>query len=62
MRPLLAHCPLGLDRLYARVGRRAEARAELSAAVELYCAMEMTFWLPQAQAALTEVERHDHVC
>jgi hypothetical protein len=24
--------------------------------------MEMTFWLPQAQAALTDVERHDHVC
>jgi tetratricopeptide (TPR) repeat protein len=48
MRPLLAHCHLGLGQLYAKHGRRAEARAELSAAVELYRSMEMTFWLPQA--------------
>ena len=55
MRPLVAHCHLGLGKLYAKLGRRAEARAELSAAVELYRAMEMTFWLPQAEAALAEV-------
>ena len=42
MRPLVAHCHLGLGTLYATIGRRAEARAELSAAVELYRAMEMT--------------------
>jgi hypothetical protein len=57
MRPLQAHCHLGLGRLYATIGRRAEARAELSAAVKLYRAMEMTFWLPQAEAALAQVER-----
>jgi hypothetical protein len=28
---------------------------ELSAAIDLYCAMEMTFWLPQAEAALARV-------
>jgi len=56
MRPLLAHCHLGLGTLYATTGRRAEARAELSAAVELYRAMEMTLWLPQAEAALAQVE------
>ena len=55
MRPLVAHCHLGLGKLYAKRGRRAEARADLSAAVELYRAMEMTFWLPQADAALAEV-------
>jgi tetratricopeptide (TPR) repeat protein len=55
MRPLVAHCHLGLGKLYAKLGRRAEARAELSAAVELYRAMKMTFWLPQAEAALAEV-------
>jgi tetratricopeptide (TPR) repeat protein len=56
MRPLQAHCHLGLGTLYATIGRGAEARAELSAAVELYRAMEMTFWLPQAEAALAGVE------
>ena len=34
----------------------ANARAELSAAIELYHAMDMTFWLPQAEAALAEVQ------
>ena len=56
MRPLVAHCHLGLGELYATSGRRAEARAELSAAIELYRAMDMTFWLPQTEAALAQVE------
>jgi tetratricopeptide (TPR) repeat protein len=56
MRPLLAHCHLGLGQLYAKTGRGAEARAALSSAIELYRAMEMTFWLPQAETALAEVE------
>ncbi len=56
MRPLQAHCHLGIGTLYLKIGRHEEARTELSAALELYCAMEMTFWLPQAEAALAEVE------
>jgi tetratricopeptide (TPR) repeat protein len=56
MRPLVAHCHLGLGKLCATIRRRAEARAELRAAVELYRAMEMMWWLPQAEAALAEVE------
>ena len=56
MRPLQAHCHRGLGTLYATIGRCAEARAELSAAIELYCVMEMSFWLPQAEAALAQVE------
>jgi hypothetical protein len=54
MRPLQAHCHLGLGTLYAKVGRREQARAELSAAIKLYRAMDMTFWLPQAEAALAK--------
>ena len=50
MRPLQAHCHLGLGTLYTKMGRREQARAELSTAIELYRAMEMTFWLPQAEA------------
>ena len=54
MRPLVAHCHLGLGKLYATIGHRAEARAALSAAIELYRAMDMTFWLPQAEAVLAQ--------
>jgi tetratricopeptide (TPR) repeat protein len=56
MRPLQAHCHRGLGTLYARIGQREQARAELATAIELYRAMEMTFWLPQAEAALAQVE------
>ena len=33
-----------------------QARAELSTAIELYRAMDMTFWLPQTEAARAQVE------
>jgi len=56
MRPLQGHCRLGLGRLYAKIEQREQARAELSIAIELYRTMEMTFWLPQAEAALAQVE------
>ena len=55
MRPLQAHCRRGLGKLYATIGRRAEARTELSAAIELYRAMDMTFWLPQAEMMLAQL-------
>jgi tetratricopeptide (TPR) repeat protein len=55
MRPLQAHCHLGLGTLYAKAGQREQARAELSTAIEMYRAMEMTFWLPQVEAALAQV-------
>jgi class 3 adenylate cyclase/DNA-binding winged helix-turn-helix (wHTH) protein/tetratricopeptide (TPR) repeat protein len=54
MRPLVAHCHHGLGRLYSQTGRGEEARAELAAAIALYRAMDMTFWLPQAEAALSQ--------
>ena len=56
MRPLLAHCHLGLGTLYTKSGQREQARTELSAAIALYRAMDMTFWLPQAEAALVQVQ------
>ena len=56
MRPLQAHCHLGLGTLYAKIDRQEQARAELSVAIALYRAMDMTFWLPQAEAALAQVE------
>jgi hypothetical protein len=56
MRPLQAHCHRGLGTLYAAIGQQAHARRELSTAIELYRTMAMTFWLPQAEAALAQVE------
>jgi class 3 adenylate cyclase/tetratricopeptide (TPR) repeat protein len=56
MRPLQAHCHRGLGLLYIKIGRRQEARAALSTAMALYHSMEMTFWLPQTEAALAELE------
>jgi len=55
MRPLVAHCHFGLGTLYAISRRRTEACAELTAAIELYRAMEMTLWLPQAETVLAQV-------
>jgi tetratricopeptide (TPR) repeat protein len=52
MRPLAAHCHLGLGILYARTGHLEQARAELSAAMALYRAMDMTLWLSRAEAVL----------
>jgi DNA-binding NtrC family response regulator/tetratricopeptide (TPR) repeat protein len=55
MRPLMAHCHRGLGALYAQIGQQEQARAELTTAIDLYRAMEMTFWLPQAEAALAHI-------
>ena len=56
MRPLQAHCHRGLGTLYVTTGQVEQARIELSTAIEMYRAMAMTFWLPQAEAALVQVE------
>jgi tetratricopeptide (TPR) repeat protein len=56
MRPLMAHCHQGLGTLYAMTGQQEQARTELSTALEMYRAMDMTFWLPQTEAALAQVE------
>jgi hypothetical protein len=38
------------------MGRLAGTHTVLSAAIELHCDMDMTFWLPQTGAALAQVE------
>jgi hypothetical protein len=55
MRPLVAHCHLGLGTLYAKIGQREQARTELAPAIEFYRAMEMPFWLSRAEAVLAPV-------
>jgi tetratricopeptide (TPR) repeat protein len=56
MRPLQAHCHRGLGMLYGRTGQREQARTALLTAVELYRAMEMTFWLPETEVMLAQVD------
>jgi tetratricopeptide (TPR) repeat protein len=56
MRPLQAHCHRGLGTLYAMTGQREQVHGELSAALDLYHAMEMTFWLPETEAMLAQVD------
>jgi hypothetical protein len=50
MRPLVAHCHLGLGKLYRRTGKSAEAREHLTTATTMYREMDMQFWLAQAEA------------
>ena len=55
MRPLAAHCHLGLGTLYHQIGRDEQAQAELATAAEMYRTMEMTFWLARAEAELEQI-------
>jgi hypothetical protein len=42
--------------LYAAMGQQEQARAALSTAIAMYRSMDMTFWLPQTEAARAQVE------
>jgi class 3 adenylate cyclase/tetratricopeptide (TPR) repeat protein len=52
MRPLIAHCHLGLGKLYRRTGQREQAHEHLTTATTMYREMDMRFWLEQAEAEL----------
>ena len=55
MRPLIAHCHLGLGKLYRRTGEREQAREHLTTATTMYREMSMTYWLEQAGPELREL-------
>jgi len=55
MRPLVAHCRLGLGNLCRLTGDRAQAREHLAAASEMYDEMDMASWRSRAGAALRDV-------
>jgi tetratricopeptide (TPR) repeat protein len=55
MYPLMAHCHLGLGRLYQRTGNREQARKHLTTATSMYREMDMRFYLEQAEAESTLV-------
>jgi len=52
MRPLQAHCRLGLGKLYRRTGKQAQAQEHLVTAAAMYREMDMGFWLEKAEAEL----------
>jgi tetratricopeptide (TPR) repeat protein len=54
MRPLVAHCHLGLGNLYRRIGEREQAQEHLTTAVTMYREMDMRFWLESAEAELED--------
>jgi tetratricopeptide (TPR) repeat protein len=57
MRPLVAHCHLGLGKLARRTGNREEAQEHLTTATTMYREMDMRFWLEQAEAEMASDRR-----
>src|SRR5262249_20197021 len=53
MRPLVAHCQLGLSELYRRRDNGGQAYQHLTTAKAMYREMGMTYWLEKAEAELT---------
>ncbi|MGH7331351.1 MAG: AAA family ATPase [Candidatus Rokuibacteriota bacterium] len=55
MRPLVAHCHLGLGKLYRRISKRQEAQEHLITATTMYREMGMTYWLDRTEKEMTEL-------
>jgi hypothetical protein len=55
MRPLIAHCHLGLGKLDRRTDKREQAQAHLATATTMYREMGMTYWLERAEGEMTEL-------
>ena len=52
MRPLIAHCHLGLGKLYRQTGKREQVHEPLTTATTMYREMNMQFWLQKAEAEI----------
>ena len=55
MRPLVAHCHLGLGKLSRRTDRQEQAQEHLTTAATMYREMDMQFWLEQAETEMREL-------
>jgi len=55
MRPLVAHCHLGLGKLYRRTGKCEQAQEHLTTATTMYREMGMTYWWEQAEAEMRKL-------
>ena len=52
LRPLVAHCHLGLGKLYRRTDKHEQAQEHLTTATTMYREMDMRFWLEQVEAEM----------
>jgi hypothetical protein len=50
LRPLIAHCHLGLGKLYRGTGKLEQAQEHLTTATTMYREMGITYWLEKAEA------------
>ena len=55
MRPLVAHCHLGLGKLSRRTGKPEQAREHLTTATTMHREMDMRFWLEKAEMGMREM-------
>jgi hypothetical protein len=55
MRPLVAHCHLGLGKLYRRIDNRQEAQTHLTTAITTCREMDMRFWLEKAEREIGQL-------
>jgi tetratricopeptide (TPR) repeat protein len=56
MRPLVAQCRFSLGKLHGRAGDRRAAVDHLTAAIRLFRAMDIRFWIEEAEAELQAME------
>jgi len=56
MRPLIAHCHLGLGKLYQTMGKREEAQGNLRSATTMYREMGMLHWLEQVERGVSRAK------
>ncbi|HXH22403.1 MAG TPA: adenylate/guanylate cyclase domain-containing protein [Dehalococcoidia bacterium] len=52
MRPLMAHCHLGLGKIARRMGRPEQAQDHLATATTMWCEMDGRLWLERAEAEM----------
>jgi hypothetical protein len=55
MRPLVAHCHVGLSKLYRRAGNYEKAKMHLANGVAMMREMEMGLWLERAEEDLKDL-------
>jgi tetratricopeptide (TPR) repeat protein len=55
MRPLVAHCHLGLGKLYRRTGKREAAQEHLTTATTMFRDMGIGLWPEQAAAEMKQL-------
>jgi len=51
----VAHCHLGLGKLYRRTDKREQAQEHLATAIAIFRDMGMTYWLEKAEAEMREL-------